>query len=125
MMFLLRSAFWISVVILLVPVDDEAVGRTSDVAPPIGAFEAVAAAQTTLADMNGFCGRNPDVCDIGGRIATTFALKARTGAEMLVEFVDARIGPAEPATDPAVDHGTLTPADLSPAWQGPDPAKAT
>ena len=124
MMFLVRSAFWIAVVIMLIPVDEEVAERAPATTHPIGALEAVSAAQSTVADVNGFCERNPDVCAMGGRIATTFALKARTGAEMLVDFVDARLG-GSGAAEPAVDHGTLTPSDLSPAWRGADGSRST
>lgn len=125
MMFLVRSAFWIGVVIMLIPVDDEIAARaTAKATPPIGAFEAVSAAQSTLQDMNGFCDRNPDVCEIGGRVATTFALKARTGAEMLVEFVDTQLGGA-PEAPASTDRGTLTPDDLAPAWRGDGAARPT
>ncbi len=67
MMFLLRTAFWLSVVIFLIPVD-HAAEQQADAArvQPIGALEAASAAQQTISDMSGFCGRNPTACDIGG-----------------------------------------------------------
>jgi hypothetical protein len=119
MMFLIRTAFWLAVVVMLIPVDEN-VAREAEAsaAAPIGAFEAVGAAQATIDDMGGFCARNPDVCEVGGRVATTFALKAKTGAEMLSTFLDDQLSGA----DAAADAGTLTPADLEPAWHGPLPA---
>lgn len=114
MMFLIRTAFWLFVVIMLIPVDDEvareAAGRS---VASIGTIEAVSAAQATISDVSGFCDRNPDVCTVGGKVAHTFALKAKSGAKMLGEFVDGQL-----AEEP-VDHGTLTPADVSPEWHGP------
>jgi hypothetical protein len=125
MMFLIRTAFWLAVVIMLIPVDEDAAGRAEAAAPPIGAFEAVGAAQATLSDVGGFCARNPDVCSVGGRVATTFALKARTGAEMVSSFLDERLaetadGAAPAAELTAAERGTLTAEDLQPAWHGPD-----
>ena len=121
MMFLLRTAFWLSVVIFLIPVD-HAAERQADAArvQPIGALEAASAAQQTISDMSGFCGRNPTACDIGGRVATTFMLKAQTGARLVYDFIDRSL--ADKAGADAVDHGTLTAADLAPAWRGPGKA---
>lgn len=120
MMFLLRTAFWLSVVIFLIPVDQaaEQKAETAQV-QPIGALEAASAAQATLSDMSGFCGRNPTACDIGGRIATTFMLKAQTGARMVYDFIDSSLADKAGAD---VDHGTLTATDLTPAWRGPGKA---
>jgi hypothetical protein len=119
MMFLLRTAFWLSVVIFLIPVD-HAAEQQADAArvQPIGALEAASAAQQTISDMSGFCGRNPTACDIGGRVATTFMLKAQTGARLVYDFIDRSL--ADKAG--TVDHGTLTAADLAPAWRGPGKA---
>ncbi len=120
MMFLLRTAFWLSVVIFLIPVDQaaEQKAETAQV-QPIGALEAASAAQATLSDMSGFCGRNPTACDIGGRIANTFMLKAQTGARMVYDFIDSSLADKAGAD---VDHGTLTATDLTPAWRGPGKA---
>lgn len=121
MMFLLRTAFWLSIVIFLIPVDHtaEQQAQTARV-QPIGALEAANAAQATFSDMSGFCGRNPTACDIGGRIATTFLLKAQTGARMVYDFIDRSLADKASATD--IDHGTLTSTDLAPAWRGPGKA---
>lgn len=117
MMFLLRTAFWLSVVIFLIPVDHAAEQQAATArVQPIGALEAASAAQATISDMSGFCGRNPTACDIGGRIATTFMLKAQTGARMVYDFIDSSLADKAGAN---VDHGTLTANDLAPAWRGP------
>lgn len=121
MMFLLRTAFWLSVVIFLIPVDHSAEQQAEAArVQPIGALEAASAAQATISDMSGFCGRNPTACEIGGRVATTFMLKAQTGARMVYEFIDQSL--ADNPVGANVDHGTLTATDLSPAWRGPGKA---
>lgn len=112
MMFLIRTAFWLSLVVMLIPVDgSETTGKAAATADPIGALEAASAAEAAISDMGGFCGRNPTACEVGSRIGTTFLLKARTGARMVYEFIGSKLDTA--------DHGTLTPGDLSPAWHGP------
>ena len=123
MMFLIRMAFWLGVVIMLIPVDEETVRSAPEAAvQPIGAFEAVGAAQEALSDVGGFCDRNPATCDVGGRIATTFALKAKTGARLVTEFIDEQLSGETAPADPA--RGTLTPDDLQPEWRGPAAGKA-
>ncbi|WP_053239558.1 DUF5330 domain-containing protein [Pleomorphomonas koreensis] len=120
MMFLLRTAFWLSVAIFLIPVDHSAEQQAEAArVQPIGALEAASAAQATISDMSGFCGRNPTACDIGGRVATTFMLKAQTGARLVYDFIDRSLADKAGV---AVDHGTLTAADLAPAWRGPGKA---
>lgn len=121
MMFLVRTAFWLGVVIMLIPVDDEARQTAETAAQPVAALEAVDAAQETLADVGGFCARNPETCAVGGRLATTFALKARTGAKLVSDFIDDQLAGGKAPADTA--RGTLTPADLAPEWRGP-PTKA-
>jgi hypothetical protein len=123
-MFLLRSAFWICLIILLIPVDDDVARRhqASIETPPVGALEAVGAAQSALDDVGGFCDRNPDVCSIGERVGTTFALKAQSGARLVSGWLDGMIAGdgAAVADGPGVGptRGTLTNADLEPAWRG-------
>jgi hypothetical protein len=124
-MFLIRAAFWITVVIFLIPVGDEAPPSAADVGEPINAFEAVGAAQSTIQDMGGFCDRNPDVCQISGRVAHTFALKARTGALWVYDVLDRKLGgTGQPATGADPSAGTLSQSDLDPEWSGPAPEGA-
>jgi hypothetical protein len=124
-MFLLRSAFWLAVIILLVPIDDDVARRhqAATETPPVGALEAVGAAQDAFDDVGGFCDRNPDVCSIGERVGTTFVLKARSGARLVAGWLDGMLAGDDatvvvdgPGVGPT--RGTLTSADLEPAWQG-------
>jgi hypothetical protein len=118
MMFLIRTAFWLAVVIMLIPVDDQPASKAVESVQPIGAVEAASAAQATLKDVGGFCARNPTTCEIGGRLGTTFMLKARTGARFAYQFFDKKLsGP-----DAEADHGTLSANDLSTEWHGPKAA---
>jgi hypothetical protein len=47
-------------------------------------------ARTAIADMGGFCSRNPDACEKGskvaGEVAGELAVKAEAGAKMMVEL---------------------------------------
>jgi hypothetical protein len=113
-MFLLRSAFWLSIAILLIPADPE----TGTEAPRVTAIEAFVAARATIADMSAFCDRNPDVCVTGSAAWQLFTEKAENGARMLYRLFDR---PPAPAGEPGreASNGTLTPADMAPPWRGP------
>ena len=105
-MFLIKTAFWLSLVILLIPGNPE----TGEEAPRVGALQALSAAQATVADMTAFCDRNPDVCTTGGAAFKVFADKARNGARMIYKYFDDR--PENP------DRGTLRDEDVEPDWRG-------
>jgi Family of unknown function (DUF5330) len=126
MRFLLKAAFWLSVVVMLLPADEKRP------APQVGATEAVSAATAAMSDMRQFCSRQPDACAVGSQAATTFGQKAQAGAKMLYEFLNDRSGPNETGSVSGKAAGrataghaaqpsqhTLTPADLAPAWRGP------
>jgi uncharacterized protein DUF5330 len=130
MRFLLKAAFWLTVVILLLPA-----GETQRAASttPVGASEAVSAANAAVSDMRQFCLRQPEACAIGSQAAVSFGQKAQAGAKMLYDFLSERLGPSETgsvvknaeksAAAVKPSQHTLTPADVVPAWRGPEPRK--
>lgn len=114
MSFIIRAAFWLSIVILLIPGNPE----TGQEAPRVSALQAFSAAQATVADMTGFCERNPQVCTTGNAALEMFTEKARNGARMIYDYF------GEPEAG-AVDRGTLNDDDIKPDWRGePDPERA-
>src|SRR5208283_5662445 len=136
MFFLLRMAFWLGLVLVLLPsgsVQPNA-SRTE-----VGASEALSAASATVGDLRGFCTRQPDACTVGSQVATAIGYKAQAGAKMLYDFLSEALAPRETGSLPrnAGQHGgvaktaldksspdrasqnTLTPGDLAPAWRGP------
>lgn len=127
MMFLLRVAFWLTIVIILLPSGSQQVKP----GPNIDTAEAVSAASAAVADMRQFCARQPDACSVGSQAAVAFGYKAQAGAKMLYEFLSDTLAPAEtgtitPASAKKTDPGfksqhTLLPADIGPAWRGPIP----
>ena len=125
MFFLLRSAFWLSVVLVLLPSGQS---QPSSAAPH--ATEAVSAAGAALFDMTGFCDRQPGACLTGAQAAVAFGQRAQAGAKMVYEFLSEKAGPANTGSVKAVPSAirtvtakgsqhTLTPADLKPTWRGP------
>jgi hypothetical protein len=89
MFFLLRTAFWLTLVLVLIPLgfeqDDEPSVETVD---PVSAF---LAAQATVSDLGGFCGRNPQACETGGDALAAIGSRARDGARIVYEFLDTQI----------------------------------
>ncbi len=115
-MFLLRTAFWLSLVIFLLPADSE----SGDEAPRVTAFQAISAAQTAFSDLSQFCTRNPDVCVTGSAAFGVFADKVRYGAKMIGGYFSESTTDAN--VEPSEKRGTLKPDDLEPSWQEPEPA---
>jgi hypothetical protein len=130
MRFLLRLAFWLGVVLVLLP------SGGSQPAPPgqVSSSEAFSAARAAVSDMRGFCERQPDACVVGSQAATTVGYRLQAGAKVLYEFLNEQFGQAESATSAVTakappipparpSQNTLTAADLAPAWRGPQPHK--
>ncbi|MEJ0012325.1 MAG: DUF5330 domain-containing protein [Bauldia sp.] len=111
MFFLIRAAFWLSLLIMLLPAD----GETGDKAPRVTAFETISAAQAAVSDLSQFCTRNPDVCVTGGSALQVFSDKVRYGAKLIYGY----FGDKKPAKDPAAGASTLSPDDMKPAWHSP------
>ena len=87
MFFLLRSAFWLSIVIMLLPTPDSM--KTPE---GVGAGQAISAASATMSDMKQFCVRQPDAGEVGSQALTQFGHKAQASAKWLYEFLGAKLG---------------------------------
>jgi Family of unknown function (DUF5330) len=135
MFFLLRMAFWLGIVLILLPGAPQHGPSTSGV----GAADAVSAASATVHDLKGFCAREPDACTVGSEFATSMGYRAQAGAKMLYDFLTEALASHEttsqvgeriksaanrPSPQQRGSQNTLTPADLAPAWRGP-PARKT
>lgn len=84
-MFLIRTAFWLSIIILLLPMDDaeqEVAGQAN-----LSAGQMFTAARSTLFDVANICDRNPQVCSTGQAALETFGRKAVYGAGLLADAV--------------------------------------
>ena len=118
MFFLLRVAFWLSIVVLLLPAPADK--RADPNKPQVSTLETLGAAKTALEDARGFCSRKPEACVTGSHALSAFGQKAQHGAKMLYDFISERVGD-EPKAAAAERPGrhTLTPADQAPAWSAP------
>src|SRR5215203_6266201 len=84
MFFLLRMAFWLGLVLVLLPREKT---PESDKAPQIGASEAVQAATAAVSDMTQFCKRQPAACEVGGQAATVIGQRAAEGARKVYSII--------------------------------------
>jgi hypothetical protein len=130
MFFLLRMAFWLGLVCVLLPSGS----KTASPDANIDATQAVTLASAAVSDVRGFCNRQPDACVVGGKVAVALGHKAEAGARTLYEFITtklneksapdektaAKVVPAI-ARGQGVAQGTLTPADMAPVWHAPVP----
>jgi hypothetical protein len=135
MRFLLRLAFWLTVIAILLPRS----GSEPATHPDISAIEAMSAAKATVGDMRQFCERQPEACTVGSQAAIVLGDRAKAGAKQIYEFLNEKIKSAEtdpvttatseraagtiPLPPPRPSQHTLTPADLAPTWHGPAPRK--
>lgn len=111
---------------------DDATGSRAE-ATPVASY--IASASSTVADMAGFCARQPHVCETAGAMARTFEAKAKYGVILLYEWAsksnDAAnglpLGHQALGAD-SIATGTVTAAsspstlrveDLIPEWRGP------
>lgn len=136
MMFLIRSAFWLVILVLLLPTDKDQQNQI------------YGTAQAAVSDVAGFCSRNPQTCATSQDAFAVLMQKAQYGADMLVGLVEGRTAafgnslpvampepvampgdpgvmpvpaalPLESATwDMTASQDTLSPEDREAAWGG-------
>lgn len=129
MMFLLRMAFWLGLVLVLLPREKT---PDSDKAPQVGAAEAVSAASAAVSDMSQFCKRQPAACEVGGQAATMIGQRATEGARRLYQIItdkrgndhtgsigDAETGETAETTAVLGPRDTLNADDAKPEWRLP------
>jgi hypothetical protein len=121
MFFLLRMAFWLGLVLVLLPRDKT---PESEKAPQIGATEAVQAATAAVSDMTQFCKRQPAACEVGGQAATVIGQRAQDGARKLYQIITDKRSPdhtssiGDPLPAEVAARDTLKADDLLEEWHG-------
>jgi len=83
--FLIRAAFWFSLVLLALPLGT---GSNGSDQPSVGPLQALAAAREAVGDIAGICERKPDVCVTGKSAIHTIALRARETARIAAAMLD-------------------------------------
>ena len=131
MRFLLRMAFWLTVILVLLPSG----GSQPMPKVNVSAVDAVSAAKATVTDMGSFCARQPEACTVGSQAAAVIGQRAQAGAKFLYEYLNDHLathdapapasaaGKAVPLPVARASQHTLSATDLVPAWRGPQPRK--
>ena len=125
MFFLLRMAFWLGIVCVLLPSGTKSTSADAN----IDAKQAVTLASAAVSDVRGFCDRQPDACVAGGQVAVALGHKAEAGARTIYEFITTKLSESSASGDKtakavsvsAAGQGTLTAADMASAWHAPVP----
>jgi hypothetical protein len=115
-MFFVKLAFWLGVVVMLLPSDEQQQARFYTTAT--SAVERV----TT------FCDRNPRTCAMSAETWSMFLRKAEFAARLVGDLMSSgaqRSGPDGAPPPPHKMSGTLSPMDMQPAWRGPANAVGT
>ena len=108
MFFLLRVAFWLGLVLVLLPRDQtpDAADKHSK-APQIGASDAVSAATAAVSDMTQFCTRQPAACEVGGNAASAIGQRAQDGAKKLYRIITDKKPPDHTGSIATAQSGDL------------------
>jgi hypothetical protein len=95
--FIIRSVFWLSLVLLLIPFGSSEDGQM------VNPLQAMFAAKGAIEDISGMCERKPDVCAVGRAAVHTIGVRAREGARIAYQALgDAAEEPARAAPRDAV-----------------------
>lgn len=84
MFFLVRMAFWLTLVLVLLPTDKTA---STDKSASVDAMDAASAAAAAMSDMTQFCSRQPTACEVGGKAAVAIGERAQNGARKVYQFI--------------------------------------
>jgi hypothetical protein len=117
-MFFVKMAFWLGVVVLLLPSDEQQQARL------------YGTATTAVERVTTFCDRNARTCAMGAEAWSSFLKKAEFGARLVGDLVSSgtRQNGMEGVQPPSRDmtattkfepRGTLSPMDMQPAWRAP------
>jgi hypothetical protein len=105
MWFLIRAAFWFSLVLLALPFG---VGSGTSDDTNVGPVQAFVAAREAVGDIAGICERKPDVCATGKEAMHTIAVRAKATVKMAAEMMD----DTEEKPDEATVTGSVPKADV-------------
>ncbi|MBD8893530.1 DUF5330 domain-containing protein [Roseibium litorale] len=146
MFFLLRTAFWLTLVLALIPIGSGGSDSETKSIDPVAAYFA---AQAAVSDLSGFCDRNPAACETGSEAISAIGARARDGARIVYEYLDTQVADEKSGTgqgfsdqpglvtgsipeqvievhgskEAAPKGGTLTEQDLTLPWKAAKSAK--
>ncbi|MBZ9661442.1 DUF5330 domain-containing protein [Mesorhizobium sp. ESP-6-4] len=104
--FLIRMAFWFSLVLLALPLG---VGPGENGQQSVGPIQALFAAREAVGDIAGLCERKPDVCETGKSAMYTITVRAKETAKIAAAMIDdQQSGPAGTPETKVADGSVTT-----------------
>ena len=103
--FLIRMAFWFSLVLLALPLG---VGPGEDGQQSVGPIQALFAAREAVGDIAGLCERKPDVCETGKSAMYTISVRAKETAKIAAAMIDDQQSGQAGAAETKVADGSVT-----------------
>ncbi|RWL94087.1 MAG: hypothetical protein EOR68_22810 [Mesorhizobium sp.] len=103
--FLIRMAFWFSLVLLALPLG---VGPGQDGRQSVGPIQALFAAREAVGDIAGLCERKPDVCETGKSAMYTITVRAQETAKIAAAMIDDKSEQAGVAETKVADTAKMT-----------------
>jgi hypothetical protein len=98
--FLLRIAFWFSLVLLVLPLGTPDGSDT----PSVGPVETFLAARQAIGDVTSICERQPAACEVGRSALQTVGVRAKEAARIAYHMLDESM-----QTPDVVTTGTVQP----------------
>ena len=86
--FLIKSAFWLSLVLLLIPMG----GQDGEGQATVGPVDTFIAARAVISDVATLCERRPDACEVGKSALHTIGIRAKEGARIAYGLLDEHFG---------------------------------
>jgi len=142
MFFLLRMTFWLTVVLVTLPLfagHDAQQSQTAE--SKFSVSDAFTLASATVSDFSQFCTRRPEACTAGGEVLSAIGSNAQQGIKIVLHYLTGKSAPdgAAPHDDRAgtakserpipvravtpsgtqASRDTLLPADIGPQWRNP------
>jgi hypothetical protein len=105
MWFLIKTAFWFSLVLVLLPVFSSQSTTRLQNEPKVQVSDAFGAATGAFQYVSALCSEKPDVCVKGGETFTALGYRAREGALVAYQFLDNQFGANK------TDGKSVVPAD--------------
>lgn len=106
MMFLIKTAFWLTILILLLPTDEQ---QRSQI---------YGTAQAAVNDVTTFCDRNPTTCETGQEAFAVLVQKAQYGAAVLMDMLSGQEGESSASLPTAPVVRTVTTTVVPPPVEG-------
>ncbi len=123
--FIIRSAFWLGVVAVVLPSEPKPEPPKADTpVKQVSALDTMDAAQAAAGDVLRFCERQPDACATGARLAGALLGKVQYSLKIGGEYLTSRFGDREtPAGEAPSAPAEATQAKDAPREAMKDPAR--